>query len=182
MICTQIAVARQLFEELKIKDTVSWNSIISCYQRSGDAFESLRLFCQMLIEDTATSDEITIVAVLGACEKITALQFGKSVHSYLTKIGLFLYSFLGTALIDMYGKCGELSCSRHVFCEMTQKNVVAWSAMIASYGIHGRGKEAVSIFNEMAANGISPDEGVLTSVLYRHVAIRIWLTREFFLQ
>ncbi|KAE8645750.1 hypothetical protein Csa_020392 [Cucumis sativus] len=78
---TMISVARQLFEELKIKDTVSWNSIISCYQRSGDAFESLRLFCQMLIEDTATSDEITIVAVLGACEKITALQFGKSVHS-----------------------------------------------------------------------------------------------------
>ncbi|XP_023554404.1 putative pentatricopeptide repeat-containing protein At3g11460, mitochondrial [Cucurbita pepo subsp. pepo] len=163
--CSSIAVARQLFEELKIKDTVSWNSIISCYQRSGDAFESLRLFCQMLIEETAAPDEITLVAVLGACEKITALQFGKSVHSYLTKIGIFLNSFLGTALIDMYAKCGELSCSYHVFCEMTQKNMVAWSAMIAAYGIHGRGKEAISVFNEMTANGISPDEGVLTSVL-----------------
>lgn len=106
--CSSVAAARQLFEELKTKDTVSWNSIISCYQHSGDAFESLRLFYQTLIEDTAASDEITIVSVLGACEKITALQFGKSVHSYLTKIGLFLNSFLGTAFIDMYGKCGEL--------------------------------------------------------------------------
>ncbi|XP_016901671.1 pentatricopeptide repeat-containing protein At3g63370, chloroplastic-like isoform X2 [Cucumis melo] len=99
--CSSVAAARQLFEELKTKDTVSWNSIISCYQHSGDAFESLRLFYQTLIEDTAASDEITIVSVLGACEKITALQFGKSVHSYLTKIGLFLNSFLGTAFIDM---------------------------------------------------------------------------------
>ncbi|KAL0560030.1 hypothetical protein IC582_000421 [Cucumis melo] len=101
--CSSVAAARQLFEELKTKDTVSWNSIISCYQHSGDAFESLRLFYQTLIEDTAASDEITIVSVLGACEKITALQFGKS------------------------------------------KNMVAWSAMIAAYGIHGRGKEAVSL-------------------------------------
>lgn len=163
--CSFLAGARSLFEELKIKDTVSWNSIISGYQQSGDVFESLRLFCQMLIERTAAPDEITIVAVLGACEKITAMQFGKSVHSYLTKKGFFLNSFLGTALIDMYAKCGELSCSRDVFCEMTQKNMVAWSAMIAAYGIHGRGKEAISIFNEMTANGISPDEGVLTSVL-----------------
>ncbi|XP_022135920.1 pentatricopeptide repeat-containing protein At3g12770-like isoform X2 [Momordica charantia] len=163
--CNSTAGARLLFEELKIKDTVSWNSIISGYQLSGDAFESLRLFCQMFVERTAAPDEITIVAVLGACEKITALQFGKSVHSYFAKIGFFLNSFLGTALIDMYAKCGELSCSHHVFCEMTQKNMVAWSALIAAYGIHGRGKEAISIFNKMTANGIVPDEGILTSVL-----------------
>lgn len=162
--CKSVADATLLFEEAVCKDVVSWNCMISGYERNGGAFESLKLFCQMVMEG-AEPDEVTMVAVLGACRQISALQLGMSVHSYLLKKGYGVNTIVGTALLDMYSKCGSLSCSRHVFYEMPVKNMVSWSAMVAGYGAHGRGREAISIFHEMLANSLTPDEGVLTSVL-----------------
>jgi len=162
--CNSIAYARRLFDEVKLKDAVSWNSMISGYEQSGDAFESLSLFCKMFTEG-AGPDEVTIVTVLGACGRITALQFGTSIHSCLVKKGFCVNTIVGTSLIDMYSKCGSLTCSHRVFDEMPEKNLVSWSAMVAGYGVHGKGREAIAIFHAMIAKNILPDEGVLTSVL-----------------
>ncbi|KAL7000213.1 hypothetical protein U1Q18_001361 [Sarracenia purpurea var. burkii] len=162
--CNFMVAARRCFKEVTRKDTVSWNSLISGYSRNADALESLRLFCQMVLEGVVT-DQVTFVAVLGACVQITALQFSMSVHSYIIKQGLAANSMVGTALIDTYSKCGDLACSRYVFNEMPDKTLVSWSALIAGYGLHGKGREALSIFHDMIANSITPDEGVFTSVL-----------------
>ncbi|KDP25879.1 hypothetical protein JCGZ_22909 [Jatropha curcas] len=162
--CNSMINARRLFEKMAWKDTVSWNSIISGFARTKDAFESLRLFCKMVSEG-AEPDQVTFITVLGACDQITALQFGMSVHSYLTKKGFAGITIVATALIDMYAKSGNLACSRNVFDETPVKNLICWSAMISGYGIHGMGREAISLFSEMIKHGIIPDEGVLTSVL-----------------
>ncbi|ONI18543.1 hypothetical protein PRUPE_3G221900 [Prunus persica] len=162
--CKSLAYSRRLFDGVKWKDTVSWNCMIRGYEQNGDAFESLRLFCRMVMEG-AEVDEVTIITILGACDQINALQFGMSVHSCLVKKGFGANIIVGTALIDMYSKCGSLSCSRRVFDEIPRKNLVAWSAMISGYGAHGRGEEAISCYHELVANNFTPDEGVLTSVL-----------------
>ncbi|CAK9161359.1 unnamed protein product [Ilex paraguariensis] len=162
--CNSMVIAKRLFEELTWKDTVAWNSLISGYARNGNSFESLRYFCRMLVEGVLP-DKVTFVIVLGACGLITALQFGLSVHSCIVTKGFDTNAMVGTALMDMYSKCGSLACSSHVFEEMTNKNLVSWSAMITGYGLHGKGREAVSVFQEMKANGIVLDEGVFTSVL-----------------
>ncbi|KAI8005638.1 Pentatricopeptide repeat-containing protein [Camellia lanceoleosa] len=140
--CSSMVAARRYFEEVMWKDTVSWNSLISGYSRKADSFESLRLFCRMVLEGVGP-DQVTLVAVLGACDQITALQFSMSVHSYIIKQGFGANSMVGTALIDTYSKCGSL----------------------ASYGLHGKGREALLIFNDMIMNSITPDVGVFTSVL-----------------
>ncbi|KAH7576799.1 hypothetical protein JRO89_XS01G0151900 [Xanthoceras sorbifolium] len=162
--CNSMIDARRLFEGVQLKSTVPWNSMISGYARNEDAFESLRLFCRMVLEGGGP-DEVTVVAVLKACDQITALQFGMSVHSHLVKNGFNEKNIVGTALIDMYSKCGSLACSRHVFNEMPYKGLVSWSAMVSGYGIHGKGREAISLFHEMLASDIIPDEGVFTLVL-----------------
>ncbi|KAL6287421.1 hypothetical protein ACE6H2_011811 [Prunus campanulata] len=162
--CKSLAYSRRLFDGVKLKDTVSWNSMIRGYEQNGDAFESLRLFCRMVMEG-AEVDEVTIITILGACDQISALQFGMSVHSCLIKKGFGANIIVGTALIDMYSKCGSLSCSRRVFEEIPRKNLVSWSAMISGYGAHGQGEEAISCYHELVANNFTPDEGVLTSVL-----------------
>ncbi|XP_004289150.1 PREDICTED: putative pentatricopeptide repeat-containing protein At3g11460 [Fragaria vesca subsp. vesca] len=162
--CRCVAYSRRLFERVEVKDTVSWNTMIRGYERSGDAFESLRLFCLMVVEGVEV-DEVTTVTVLTSCDQISALQFGMSVHSYLVRKGFGANVMVGTALIDMYSKCGSLSCSRRFFYDMPRKNLVSWSAMISGYGAHGRGEEAISCYHELIANKFTPDEGLLTSVL-----------------
>ncbi|XP_038981822.1 pentatricopeptide repeat-containing protein At3g26782, mitochondrial-like [Phoenix dactylifera] len=159
-----IAGARCLFEKISRKDTVSWNSLISGCARHGDAVESLKFFRRMNSEGMVP-DEFTLVSALGACDRIAALQFGRSFHAYLTRKGFDNRVILGTALIDMYAKCGSLDCSRQAFDEMPMKNLVSWTAMISGYGLHGRGREAVACFNEMKTKNIGADKITFTSVL-----------------
>lgn len=159
-----IAGARCLFERISRKDMVSWNSLISGCARHGDAVESLKLFHHMNSEGMVP-DEITLISVLGACDRIAALQFGRSLHAYLTRKGFDDRIIMGTALIDMYAKCGSLDCSRQAFDEMPMKNLVSWTAMISGYGLHGRGREAVACFNEMKKKNVGPDKITFTSVL-----------------
>ncbi|WOL10381.1 pentatricopeptide repeat-containing protein [Canna indica] len=156
--------ARQLFERMSRKDTVSWNSMICGCARYGDAVESLSLFRRMKSED-APPDTVTLIAVLGACDRIAALQFGMGLHAHLIRKGLENKVIVGTALKDMYAKCGSLECARQLFDEMPVRNLVSWSSMISGYGLHGKGKEAIACFNEMKTNGITPDEITFTSVL-----------------
>lgn len=161
--CNSMGEAIKLFDEFTQKDIVSWNSMISGYARNGDAFESLRLFCRMFVEH-GLPDQVTLVSVLGACAELTALQFGISLHAVVSKLGFGTSVMVGTALIDMYSKCGNILCSEFVFEETPNKNMVSWSAMITAYGLCGKGREALSTFHEMKRS-IIPDEGVFTSVL-----------------
>ncbi|MQM12297.1 hypothetical protein Taro_045214 [Colocasia esculenta] len=130
--------ARCLFEKMCTRDIVSWNSLVAGYARHGDAVETLRLFNKLKI-DNLMADELTLVAVLRACDQLAALQLGKSLHAYLIKRGFDKGVLIGTALLTI--------------------------AMVSAYGLHGKGTDAISIFRDMKANGIRADKVAFTSVL-----------------
>ncbi|KAL9667633.1 hypothetical protein QQ045_001996 [Rhodiola kirilowii] len=48
---------------------------------------------------------------------------------------------------------------------MHKKNVISWNALIAGYGNHGRGSEAVEVFNKMLQEGMFPNHVTLLAVL-----------------
>ncbi|CAN1230113.1 Pentatricopeptide repeat-containing protein DOT4, chloroplastic [Linum grandiflorum] len=66
----------------------------------------------------------------------------------------------------MYAKCGALSIAERIFNAIPTKDLVSWTAMIAGYGMHGLGKEAVEAFRRMRQEGIEPDQVSFISVLY----------------
>ncbi|KAM7263499.1 hypothetical protein ACFE04_001182 [Oxalis oulophora] len=158
--------ARELFDELREKDVVCWNVMIDGYAQNGMANESLALFRGMLAAKVRP-DEVTVLAVLSACGQIGASDSGRWVHSYIKNNGIQVNVRVGTALIDMYSKCGDLEDARQVFENLDNKDVVAWNSMIMGYAIHGFVQEALQLFNEMLMIGIQPSDitfiGVLTA-------------------
>lgn len=162
--CDFISGARKLFEGLKVKDSVSWNSLISGYEKRGDAFEAIELFSQMF-RGAKVADEVTVISVLGACNQISALLLGSSVHSYIVRKGFGGNTAVGTALVSMYSNCGSLVCAHRTFNEMPEKSLASWTVMLTGFGIHGKGREAMSMFYEMLGKDITPDQGIFISVL-----------------
>ncbi|KAL5708398.1 hypothetical protein ACHQM5_019197 [Ranunculus cassubicifolius] len=162
--CKSRVGAEKLFEKMITRDNVTWNTMISGYTWSGDAYQSLRFFCRMILEG-GDPDQVTLVSLLGSCSQISALQFGTSVHSFLVRKGFIKYTILGTALVDMYAKCGNLDCSYRIFNEIPEKTPVSWTAMIGGFGLHGKGREAISVFNEMKVKGMKPDAVTFTTIL-----------------
>ena len=65
----------------------------------------------------------------------------------------------------MYSKCGDLDNAVRVFEGTTEKDVVVWGSMIAGYGAHGLGQEAVALYQRMIASSIQPNSVTFVSVL-----------------
>eukprot|EP01018_Ginkgo_biloba_P029405 Gb_03473 [translate_table: standard] len=162
--CGRTEVAHQVFQKMPTRDVVSWNAMIAGHTQSAHANEALILFHQMQLAGTGPNS-VTIVSVLLACAHLAALQQGKRIHGYTIKSGLESNELVGTALIDMYAKCGSLEIARHYFDKMLNRNVVSWSAMIDGYGMHGFGDDALELFFQMQQTGMKPNHITFVSVL-----------------
>eukprot|EP01018_Ginkgo_biloba_P029573 Gb_20749 [translate_table: standard] len=156
--------AQKVFHKISERDMVSWSAMIAGYAQQGLSEEALKLFCQML-RAAMKVDQFTFASVLMACASLAALEQGKAVHAHIIKTGFGLDVFVGSALVDMYSKCGSIDDSRDVFDGMTERNLVSWTAMISGYAQHGRGKEAIQLFEQMQPAGIKPDSVTFVGVL-----------------
>lgn len=72
---------------------------------------------------------------------------------------------IGTALVDMYGKCGCVERAFEVFNGMPKKDVLAWTAMISAFALHGHGEEAFKLFANMEAVGVRPNSVTFVGLL-----------------
>ncbi|KAJ9159828.1 hypothetical protein P3X46_025293 [Hevea brasiliensis] len=157
--------ARMLFERLPAKDVISWNTLITGYTQNGLASEAVEVY-QMMKECTEiTPTQGTWVSILPAYSHLGALQQGMRIHGQVIKNSQYLDVFVGTCLIDMYGKCGKLDDALSLFYEMPRRNSVPWNAMISCLAIHGDGEKALMLFREMIAEGVKPDHVTFVSLL-----------------
>ncbi|XP_058075691.1 pentatricopeptide repeat-containing protein At3g22690-like [Magnolia sinica] len=159
--------ARLLFERMPNKDNFSCSTMIMGYVRQGQSDEAMKIYKMLLVEGIEP-DRVTITSVLSACSHLGLLEEGASVHLYLEKIGMQIDTALGTALIDMYAKCGCLEKAIEVFEGPFERDVFTWTTMISGLAMHGHGKEAVNLFQQMQCVGeelTKPNSVTFLSVL-----------------
>ncbi|CAH8360960.1 unnamed protein product [Eruca vesicaria subsp. sativa] len=157
--------AEIVFRRMPTRNVVSWTAMIDAYVKNRRPDEAFQLFRRMQV-DNVRPNEFTVVSMLQASTQIGSLSMGRWVHDYAHKNGFLLDCFLGTALIDMYSKCGSLEDARRVFDVMESKSLATWNSMITSLGVHGLGEEALSVFEEMEGeDGVEPDGITFVGVL-----------------
>ncbi|KAF7836464.1 pentatricopeptide repeat-containing protein [Senna tora] len=164
----RITDANILFSELSnLQSTVLWTALISGHTQNDCSDEALNLYWKMR-ENNILPDQATFVSVLRACALLSSLQDGKEIHSLIFHTGFDSDELTGSALIDMYAKCGDVGSSVQVFKEMSKKNnVISWNSMIVGFAKNGYAENALNIFNEMSQSCVTPDDvtflGVLTA-------------------
>ncbi|KAL5081681.1 hypothetical protein RYX36_010102, partial [Vicia faba] len=90
-----------------------------------------------------------VISSCAGLEEKAALDFGRQVHGYILVKGVDLGVFVGTSLINLYGKMGCLNYAVNVFRVMVKREVCTWNAMISSLASNGREKEALDLFKKM---------------------------------
>eukprot|EP01018_Ginkgo_biloba_P009793 Gb_07725 [translate_table: standard] len=156
--------AVQHFQKMPTHNVVSWSSMISVCARNGHFDEALKFFRQMLLTGVKPTS-VTFASILPACANLVALQQGKEVHEDIIRSGFQSNVFVGSALVDMYAKSGSINDARRVFNKMLERNVVSWNAMMVGYAMHGCGKEALQLFEQMQHSGIKPDHVSFVGIL-----------------
>ncbi|WOL10467.1 pentatricopeptide repeat-containing protein ELI1, chloroplastic [Canna indica] len=156
--------ARQLFDEMDERDSICWNTMIDGYTQHGRTTEALLLFRQMLLSSVRLN-EVTVISVLSAVAQQGSVSVGRWVHSYIDNNPIELNAKVGTALIDMYCKCGSLEDACAVFDSIRDKDIVVWNSMIGGYAMHGRSREALELFSRLQAEGLQPTDITFIALL-----------------
>ncbi|KAK6927526.1 Pentatricopeptide repeat [Dillenia turbinata] len=159
-----VEIGRKIFDEMPKMDSVSWSAMIGGYVRAGRSNDAVGIFRKMQ-GSRVKADEITMVSVLSACSDLGALELGKWVAAYIEKEGIEMSVELFNALIDMFAKCGDVEEALRLFQNMGARNIISWTSVIVGLAMHGRGAEAIALFEEMKGAGMNPDEVVFIGLL-----------------
>jgi pentatricopeptide repeat protein len=150
----------------------------ACYYVRCHHGEATELLKDMLIKGFEPNlyTHSIILSILGV---VPAIEWGKQTHCCIMKPGLEFNMVLGSALIDLYAKCGRLSEARKDFDNLITKNLVSWNTMLLGYAQHGFGREALEIYRIMQGNGIEPNDisflGVLSACGHVGLVEKGWL-------
>ncbi|KAG6536838.1 hypothetical protein ZIOFF_001909 [Zingiber officinale] len=110
-------------------------------------------------------NSMTYTYVLAACTSILDLGWGKHHHAHIIRSQKSIDVFFGSALVDMYAKCGDLGSAKRTFDGLHDHNSVSWTAIIAEYAHSGLMEQAIELFNEMRNVPMSLDPFTLATVV-----------------
>ncbi|KAJ4705802.1 Pentatricopeptide repeat [Melia azedarach] len=156
--------ARLIFDSMHKRDTISWNSMISAYARSGLCDESLRCFHWMRHVHMEINPR-TLSTLLLACGSVDNLKWGRGIHGLVVKLGLNLDIWVCNTLLAMYSEAGRSKDAKFVFQEMSERDSVSWNSLIASYIQDEKYVDALEIFSNMLQNQNLVDYVTFTSAL-----------------
>lgn len=160
--CSDPNSSELVFRTTKDQNLCSWNCMISGFAQNKNGRKVLEYFKQM---GSHRANEFSLVGVLCACSQLGNLKYGREVHGYAMKSELQVNSFILSALLDMYSKCGRLEISIQVFRNSSEKSVAFWNSMISAFGLHGQGEKAISVFTTMTQLGIQPTKSTFIALL-----------------
>lgn len=148
--------ARKVFDCMPQRDLVSWNVLLDCYMKSGEAGSCLQEFLRM-VANGIRPDEFTFSTVLNdLAERFAGLE-AMQIHSVILRFGYLMDLFLCNSLLNVYGRCGYVDLAKKLFDAMLDKDVVSWTALISGLSASGYQADAFHLFCQMRKASILPN-------------------------
>lgn len=116
-----------------------------------------------MLQDGVEPNTHTFVSLFKACGSIQDLQQGRQLHAEADEKGFTSDIFVGSTLVSMYGKCGDIEAAEEVYHGLAVRSNVLCNAMLSAYVEQSQGLKALSLYTQMQQAGVYLDQ--LTSVL-----------------
>ncbi|KAL0292982.1 UNVERIFIED_CONTAM: putative pentatricopeptide repeat-containing protein [Sesamum radiatum] len=143
----ELEMARDiLLSNEELIDEVSLNIMISGYVQNGLEEEAVEFFKHMA-EEGFRWNEHTFGSLLTAWAALRSLKLGKEVHAWVLKEGTCFNPFIGSGLVDVYCKCGNMRYANRVHETVAAGNVFAITSLIVGYSAKGDMSEARRLFD-----------------------------------
>ncbi|TQE01886.1 hypothetical protein C1H46_012510 [Malus baccata] len=154
--CGCLDMAKEVFEQIPIKNVISWNFMITAYSVTGDSRSCIQLFRRM--NDEGTSPALTIFSsILLASSRSAQLHHIKLIHGFIIRNNIETDIYIYNSLMDLYFMCGNVSSAENVFEKMPKTNAVSWNVMISGYVKMGYYFGAPAMYDDMKEAGVRPN-------------------------
>ncbi|CAN6457684.1 unnamed protein product [Victoria cruziana] len=171
--CGCLDDAQKVFVEMSHRDAVSWTTMIAAFVQKERYKEALQWFLLMQKDgEDSSCDGFAFGAALSACGNLGLVGLGMQLHSRLIMVGIEVNAVIGSALVDMYGKCGDVFTARNVFDRMLQRNMVTWCCMLCACCENNQGESVLELFREMQRIGMGKDHYSYGTVLRACAALQ----------
>lgn len=161
--CGSLEEAYTVFSELPSRNVRSWSAIITAFIHNSHFKVALELFERMQREGIK-SDKVILSCILKACGNSLSNKHGRMLHDVINNNGWALDTVVGSSLIDMYVKFGNLEEALWVFDSLPHKNIVSWGALMECYVQHGDGLSVLQLFHKMLQEDMKPDSMIFMCV------------------
>ncbi|BAT98846.1 hypothetical protein VIGAN_10019700 [Vigna angularis var. angularis] len=162
--CGLLDQARDYFERSPSRDIVLWTAMINGYVQFNRFEEAIALFGEMQMRGVRP-DNFVVVTLLTGCAESGALEQGKWIHNYIDENRILVDVVVGTALIEMYAKCGCIDIASEIFYGLKEKDTASWTAIICGLAMNGKTSKALELFEAMQVCGFKPDDVTFIAVL-----------------
>lgn len=153
--CSDIQTVEKMFEDLPVKDVVSWNTMIGAVAKFERVDRALVVFGKMCASGVLPNDT-TYASVLNCCTSQQFRLLGESIHAKVIQRKFESDVYVGSALVDFYVKCNRLDDAHVCFDEISEKNVVSWNTLMLGYS--SKGSYVTLLLRQMIHSGCHPTE------------------------
>ena len=154
--------AKRVFDEMLVRDLVSWNALISGLTQEGNyGSEAIRVFLTMVMEEGVRPDHVSFASVISTCVHDMSFEIGWQVHGFVVKVGLETHVSVSNVLMSMYYKHSDIDCAKRIFKNTGEPNVISWTTMISIDTVN-----AIPLFNRMRLNGVQPNDVTFVALIY----------------
>ncbi|KAJ0097349.1 hypothetical protein Patl1_27576 [Pistacia atlantica] len=162
--CGRVKIARRLFDEMVVKNVITWTTMVAGYMQNAFDREAMKLFSEMT-RSGWKPDNFACTSVLTSCAALCTLELSRQIHVLIIKYGVSLDLFAGSALIDVYSKCSCVKDARMIFEEMNEKDIVVWNAMLFGYTQQSENEEALKLYLELQLSRQRPNEFTFAALI-----------------
>ena len=162
--CRNFKASMLVFDRILEKDLISWMTVIRGCIENDCPIEAFKVFSRMQFSCFRTDEKI-VLDLIEAIIQADKHKFGLAFHCFLLKNGLSAFVSIGTALLQMYAKFGDLESATFVFDQLHEKDYISWSAMISVHARSNRPYNALDTFKRMQSTDEQPNEITFVSLL-----------------
>lgn len=156
--------AHDPFDKFQQRDISYYNHLLFEYSRDGLNQEALITYA-FINRTGVLVDGCSLSCILKVSASLYNHAFGRQIHCQCVKNGFFEDVSVGTSLVDMYVKNGNLDDGKRVFDEIGVKNVVTWTSLLTGYALKGMVQKVIEVFSVMKFEGIEPNPITFATVL-----------------
>ncbi|GKV39280.1 hypothetical protein SLEP1_g47081 [Rubroshorea leprosula] len=164
--CGSVEDARQLFDEMKIRDEVSWTALVSGCAQFGKADGTIDLFEKMVAQGLKP-DGVTFIGVLSACSRAGLVEKGYQYFESMVKdYGIVPIPDHYTCMIDLLSRAGRLQGNVEIgkwaaefLQELDPQNPASYVLLSSIYAAKGKWQNVAQLRREMRNRGVRKEPG-----------------------
>ncbi|XWS36880.1 hypothetical protein CRYUN_Cryun20dG0123100 [Craigia yunnanensis] len=172
--CRRLDDSIRFFYQMPEKNWVSWSAVIAGCVQNDKFIKGVELFREMQREGIGVSQS-AYASVFRSCARLSAFRLGWQLHGHALKTNFASDLIVGTAILDMYAKCGSMVESQKIFNLFPIRNLQSFNAIIIGHARSDQGFQALHLFQLLLKSDLVFDEISLSGAFSACAAMKGYL-------